>query len=117
MKIVYVLLFLLLSNKMYCQKFDKSYFGTWINTELKSKLDSNLPKDSSLKIVPRFIYIKNFNSIEVNLRFEQRKISYRIQKVDSNNIYIQRGKVILMQDSILMHDKYFGRIKFVRYKQ
>ena len=108
-------MFLFCTSAVNAQKINKSNFGAWINCELYYSLKSNQPFDSTSKIIPRFLYFNNLKSIEIESRFEQ-KNQYKIRQVKSNMLVTDRSKICFKADTLILKDKYWGVIKFVKYK-
>lgn len=82
-KFFVISLLLLSCNNVQGQEAWKKKFGIWINVELDNLLKLNRPSDSTVYIMPRFLWIRNLTSIEIEQRFEQKRI-YTIKSISKN---------------------------------
>ena len=91
----------------------KTKYGIWANVELYNKLKGGQPFDSTLNIIPRFLWLTNLKELEIENRFEQKR-KYPIKKITNQIIIINNAQFILKGDTIIMRDKYQNVIKFIK---
>ena len=115
-RLIIPVLLILCHSVIHCQDIKKNYFGTWINCKLECKLKLHQPFDSIATITPRFLYFNNLKEIEIETRFEQ-KSQYKILKIKLNTIITNRSEITFSADTLILKDKYWGVINFIKYKQ
>ncbi|MGL6268255.1 MAG: hypothetical protein ACRC2O_10010, partial [Chitinophagaceae bacterium] len=103
------------SNNIQAQSTWNKELGIWVNVELDKRLKLNLPFDSTINIIPRFLWLNNLNELEIESRFEQKR-KYSILKIDNETITIENAQFLLKCDTIIMKHKYFNVVRFVKYK-
>lgn len=102
-------------NNVQAQNAWSKRLGIWVNVELDKQLKLNQPFDSTTNIIPRFLWLENLKELEIENRFEQKR-KYLIEKIDSKVITIDNAQFFLKGDTIIMKDKYYNIVKFVKYK-
>ena len=103
-------------NNIHAQNMWKKNLGIWINIELNKRIKLNQPFDSLSKIIPRFLWLKNLKELEIESRFEQKR-KYLIKNINDERILIKNARVVFKRDTLVMIDKYYNVVKFIKYKQ
>ncbi|MCY7422997.1 MAG: hypothetical protein LH478_14790 [Chitinophagaceae bacterium] len=115
-KFSYIFFFAFLSyKKIQAQETWKRKFGIWINVELDKRLKLDQPIDSTVYIIPRFLWIRSLKEIEIEQRFEQKR-KYQIKSVNKKQITIKDTQLFLKGDTIIMKDNYVNVVKFIKYE-
>jgi hypothetical protein len=112
--------FLILLLTIYCcslnaQSTWKAKFGIWANVELYNRLKGGQPFDSTVNIIPRFLWLTNLKELEIENRFEQKR-KYPIKKITNKVIIISNAQLLLQGDTIIMKDRYRNVTRFIKYK-
>jgi len=110
-----LILFIFSTSEVGAQDAWKTKLGTWINVEVKEKLENKLSFDSTAHLSPRMLWIYNLQEIEIEYRFEQKK-KYVVKKAGDNCIDIDLAKLCTKGDTLIMERSNARLTKFVKYK-